>query len=191
MVHRSWLCVLLGSLLAIPASTRRWPSVGLMLRQRRRRWFSIEPAQDQRFVFAGISIYTLILVSKVHVTSRFLQFHFEVAKTSTFFIKDRFAGMVAYVPANTKYLHDICTRRWADVVQMLYKCFVFAGISELLLLWSVSYTDIESPGDYDYTIEIIPYLWRLQCLEAHFVMSHISLMFVCIQRVQPLKAVIQ
>ena len=36
-------------------------------------------------------------------------------------------------PANTKHSYDICTmldqrrRRWADVVQMLYKCFVFAG----------------------------------------------------------------
>ena len=36
-------------------------------------------------------------------------------------------------PANTKHLYKICTmldqrrRRWADVVQMLYKCFVFAG----------------------------------------------------------------
>ena len=36
-------------------------------------------------------------------------------------------------PANTKHLYNICTmlgqrrRRWTDVVQMLYKCFVFAG----------------------------------------------------------------
>ena len=34
---------------------------------------------------------------------------------------------------NTKHLYNICAmldqrrRRWADVVQMLYKCFVFAG----------------------------------------------------------------
>ena len=34
-------------------------------------------------------------------------------------------------PVNTKHLYNICTisgqrrRRWADVVQMLYKCFVF------------------------------------------------------------------
>ena len=38
-----------------------------------------------------------------------------------------------YYPANTKHLYNICTmldqrrRRWADVVQMLYKCFVCAG----------------------------------------------------------------
>ena len=36
-------------------------------------------------------------------------------------------------PVNTKYLNNICTRlarrrrRWADVVKMLYKCFVFTG----------------------------------------------------------------
>ena len=35
--------------------------------------------------------------------------------------------------ANTKHLYNICImldqrrRRWADVIQMLYKCFVFAG----------------------------------------------------------------
>ena len=35
-------------------------------------------------------------------------------------------------PANTKHLYDVFTmldqrrRRWAGVVQMLYKCFVFA-----------------------------------------------------------------
>ena len=39
------------------------------------------------------------------------------------------------LPANTKHLYNICTmldqrrRRWSDVVQMLYKCFVFAGSS--------------------------------------------------------------
>ena len=35
-------------------------------------------------------------------------------------------------PANTKHLYNICTmsaqryQRWADIVQMIYKCFVFA-----------------------------------------------------------------
>ena len=38
------------------------------------------------------------------------------------------------IPANTWHLYNICTmldqrrRRWAYVVQMLYKCFVFAGM---------------------------------------------------------------
>ena len=37
------------------------------------------------------------------------------------------------VPVNTNHLYNIYAmldqrqRRWADVVQMLYKCFVFAG----------------------------------------------------------------
>ena len=36
-------------------------------------------------------------------------------------------------PINTKHLYNICTtldqrrRHWANVVQMLYRCFVFAG----------------------------------------------------------------
>ena len=36
-------------------------------------------------------------------------------------------------PANTKHLYNICTtsaqrlRRWSNIVQMLYKCFVFTG----------------------------------------------------------------
>ena len=38
-------------------------------------------------------------------------------------------------PGNTKHLYNICTmldqrrRRWAGVVQLLYKCFVFVGIT--------------------------------------------------------------
>ena len=39
------------------------------------------------------------------------------------------------IPVNTKHLYNICTmldqrrRRWADIVQMLYKRFVFTGIA--------------------------------------------------------------
>ena len=38
------------------------------------------------------------------------------------------------LPVNTKHLYNICTMLdqnrifWADVVQMLHKCFVFAGL---------------------------------------------------------------
>ena len=45
----------------------------------------------------------------------------------------------SHVPTHTKHLHNICTildqrrRRWADVVQKLYKCFVFAGVSTQVL----------------------------------------------------------
>ena len=43
------------------------------------------------------------------------------------------------VQANTNHLYNMCTmldqrrRRWADVVEMLYKCFVFAGI--IISIW--------------------------------------------------------
>ena len=43
------------------------------------------------------------------------------------------------IPASTKHLYIICTmldqrrRRWADVVQMLYKCFVFPGLLFVVL----------------------------------------------------------
>ena len=46
-------------------------------------------------------------------------------------------GMPTFmVRVNTKHLYNICTlwdqhrRRWADVVQMLCKCFVFAGLGD-------------------------------------------------------------
>ena len=38
-----------------------------------------------------------------------------------------------YIPATTKHVYNICTtsaqrlRRWSNIVQMLYTCFVFAG----------------------------------------------------------------
>ena len=43
-------------------------------------------------------------------------------------------------PVNTKHLRNICTmldqrqRRWAGVVQMLCKCFVFAGLQSICTL---------------------------------------------------------
>ena len=50
-------------------------------------------------------------------------------------------------PANTKHLYNICTmleqrrRRWSDVAQMLYKCFVFA--------WNDSNHSEDSGDDFD------------------------------------------
>ena len=47
------------------------------------------------------------------------------------------------VPLNTKHLYNICTmldqrrRRWADVVQMLYICFVFAWVLCELILYTI------------------------------------------------------
>ena len=48
----------------------------------------------------------------------------------TVFVRLCFLGIS---PVNTNHLYNNCTmldqrrRRWADIVQMLYKCFVFAG----------------------------------------------------------------
>ena len=36
-----------------PTNTRRWPNVGLMLVQRRRRWANMKPTLGRRHVFAG------------------------------------------------------------------------------------------------------------------------------------------
>ena len=51
-------------------------------------------------------------------------------------------------PANTEHLYNICTmlgqrcRRWTDVVQMLYKCFVLAGWGSSLIYGSYMYTGV-------------------------------------------------
>ena len=48
------------------------------------------------------------------------------------------------IPINTKHLYNICTmldqrrRRWADVVQLLCKCFVFTGMGEQVLRYSMN-----------------------------------------------------
>ena len=54
------------------ANTRRWPNVGLMLGQRRRRWASISPTVGQRIVFAGLSNNDISVVTKctVHKNGR-------------------------------------------------------------------------------------------------------------------------
>ena len=60
--------------------------------------------------------------------------HFSVVRVNWTFC-------VSLSPASkqNKHLHNICTmldqrrRRWADVVQMLYKCFVFAGNRQFLM----------------------------------------------------------
>ena len=42
-------------------------------------------------------------------------------------------------PANTKHLYNICTtsaqrlRRWSNIIQMLYKCFVFTGHVDIVI----------------------------------------------------------
>ena len=49
-------------------------------------------------------------------------------------ITDILLKSCSHVPVNTNHLHNICImlgqrrRRWADFVQMLYKCFVFSEV---------------------------------------------------------------
>ena len=65
-----------------------------------------------------------------------------------------------YTPVNTKHLYNICTmldrrrRRWADVVQMLYKCFVPAGTE-----FSVTIT-VERMATYPSNLDLIPVFYQ-------------------------------
>ena len=72
-------------------------------------------------------------------------------------------------PAKTKYSYNICTMlgerrmRWADVVQMLYKCFVFAG--ELVAPWALHWSVCHLRS----VLDIVQCLnWLLRRFEAHF-----------------------
>ena len=46
--------------------------------------------------------------------------------------RNYFIFLLTAIPANTKHLYNTCTssaqqlRRWSNIVQLLYKCFVFA-----------------------------------------------------------------
>ena len=56
----------------------------------------------------------------------------------TMFIGNKYLNIVILhmYPAGTKHLYNISTmsaqrlRRWSDIVQMLYKCFVFASLGK-------------------------------------------------------------
>ena len=64
-------------------------------------------------------------------------------------------------PLTTKHLYNICAmldqrrRRWADVVQMLYKCFVFAGYSQS--------QNLQRFSDDNYTMLFTMLFTMLQC----------------------------
>ena len=50
-------CLFSGALrYGFPAYTRRWPNVGLLLGQRRRRWANSKPTLGQRLMFAGLHV---------------------------------------------------------------------------------------------------------------------------------------
>ena len=79
--------------------------------------------------------------------------------------------MCAY-PVNTKHLYNICTmlgqsrRRWANIVQMLYKCFVFAGYGWSFLWILICILTREGRGalkDYN-----ILYRLRLYCMQNNY-----------------------
>ena len=56
-------------------------------------------------------------------------------------------------PVNTKHLYNICTmldqrrRRWADVVQILYKCFVFTGQGIVQMGWNFDNVNLSPCSD--------------------------------------------
>ena len=106
------------------ASTERCPNAGFMLSQGLRRWANIEPALDQR----------LVLTRKATIWRKMSD---PICPKREPLSK---RGLTVLVPAREgqskhKHLYNICTmldlRRWADVVQMLYKCFVFAETASL------------------------------------------------------------
>ena len=91
-----------------------------MLAVRLQHWTTITPSLSQCLVFAGCNQQTQNIC--IIFVQRLLNV-FDVGPT--------------LYPANTKHLYNICTtsaqrlRCWTDIVQMLYKCFVFAGICPL------------------------------------------------------------
>ena len=50
------------------------------------------------------------------------------------------SNCIKCIPANTEHLYNICTtsaqrlRRWSNIVQMLHKCFVFAGMTSYITI---------------------------------------------------------
>ena len=92
------------------------PTAGLMLVHRLRRWTNIEPAVGEAIVFAGTEWH---LQQTPGSPLAFLTVGGDFASGEP---------LPLLLPVNTKKLYDICTllgqrlRRWADVIQKLYKC---------------------------------------------------------------------
>ena len=92
--------------------------------------------------------YNRKLAMEAHMSSHTLSLCYLNYKARTFYVTDWLHNDFLFVtnilkisqdtfnqsaqPANTKHLYNICTmlehliRRWSNIVQMLYKCFVFA-----------------------------------------------------------------
>ena len=55
----------------------RWPNVGLLLGQRRRRWPNCKPALDERLMFVGIinAVHIIIIQSTTKIIIRINNMH--------------------------------------------------------------------------------------------------------------------
>ena len=100
-----------------PANTIHWNNVVLLLAHRLRHWPSIKPTLVQCVVFAGhsstkprivVGEWPLFTSNQNTIWGSWVQTH---PRSST----NTFVTML-----------DQRRKRWADVVQMLYKCFLFA-----------------------------------------------------------------
>ena len=104
----------------IPVNTKHLCNICTMSVQRRRRWADVVRMLYKCFVFAEIPC---VCGSPWTPTSTVQQSKHPTLSTSC-------------IPVNTTHLYNICTmsaqrrRRWADVVQLLYKWFVFAEMAQ-------------------------------------------------------------
>ena len=79
----------------------------------------------------------------IDLTGQLESFHSLMHQTQPVLIHSR-ESYFCHIPENTEHLYNICTtlvqrrRRWADVVQMLYKMFCVCWDSVSAIQWSVS-----------------------------------------------------
>ena len=89
-----------------------------------------------------IQLIAAFLFALIFNAPRFLQVSItlNMTKSNHTFLGESDKNTVEHIivyPANTKHLYNIwtmldqCRKRWADVIQMLYKCFVFVGYNSI------------------------------------------------------------
>ena len=110
-----------------------------MLGNRLRRCTNIEPAQIHHLLFTGMyegsSCHKKTMWYIYEVYTSWSRDPDNVSMMTRCMLVRVRADLSDVIPANSNDLYTICTmlvqrrRRWADIVQMLYKCFVFAGIA--------------------------------------------------------------
>ena len=107
-----------------PAKTKHLYTICTTSVQRRRRWTDVVQMVYKRFVFTAclFACFSLSCASSRPSVSSAMGHSLR-----------RFYMTCMGEPANAKHLYNICTtsaqrlRRWSNIVQMSYKCFVFAG----------------------------------------------------------------